>query len=106
MSINILYPVALTASGAVGTSVVTGMIRSFQSAGVHNPGNDPVEFSMHLVPKDAEAIPNNRIIKRTVPAGKTDLCNELIGRSLDEGGTLVMSGVGLTFGYTAIDTLI
>jgi hypothetical protein len=95
----------LAGVAAIDTAVASGVIRTYRSAGAHNPTGGTLTLTVHLVPAGGVADNSNRIINRAVPAGKTDLCPELVGRGLNAGGILQAGGAGLNFGYTAVDTI-
>lgn len=103
--ITVLDPVTVGVPAAIGGIIPDGIQRNYKSAGVNNPTGAPITLIVHLVAKNKVADTSNIIIDRAVPAGKTDMCPELIGRGLNAGGSLWVEGNGLTAGYTAIDTV-
>lgn len=106
MPITIVDPIQLTAGlGIAGPVIADGSSRVFKAAGAHNDTGATVTLTVHLVPKGGNPDTSNRLISRAVANNKTDMCPELLGRGLSSGGTLQVSGAGLNFGYTAIDTI-
>ncbi len=90
-----------------GAIVATGTIRVFRALGAHNDTGATVTLKAYLVAEGGSADDAlNLTIERAVPTGKTDECKELIGRGLNAGGKLMVLGLNMTFGYTAIDTII
>lgn len=107
MSLTIIDAVALAAGTTlVGAAIPSGIQRIYRSVGVHNGSGAPVVLKAWLVSASALADATTEVINRSIPAGKTDMCPELIGRGLNAGGTLQMSGAGLSAGLTAIDNII
>ena len=97
--ITIQDPVVLGAALAtIGGTVPNGVQRVFRAVGVRNPTAGTLTLVVTLA--------GTEIINRPVLAGKTDLCPELIGRGLNGGSNLQMSGASLTAGFTSLDTLI
>lgn len=90
----------------LGETIPNGIIRVFKAMGAHNDTGGTVTLTVHLVPNGGVADSTNRFINRPVVNGVTDLCPELIGRGLKEGGKLFVSGLGLNMGGTAIDTIL
>lgn len=105
MAITIQDPVTLAALAAIGGVIPAGVTRNFKAVGAHNPTGAPIVLTVHLVPLNGAADNSNKLFSRSVPAGLTDMCQELIGRGLKTGGQLFVNGAGLTFGFTAIDTI-
>lgn len=105
MPLKIQDPAALGAAASIGGAVPVGYIRNFVAAGAYNNTPDPILLTIYLVPKGGVPDASNKLLERSIPGRKTDMCQELIGRGLNAEGTLQVGGAGLTFGFTAIDTI-
>lgn len=98
-------PATLAAAAAIqGEAVPDLTTRVIKSATVINPGAVPVQAFVYLVPKAGAAGPGNALIwARSIAAGESYPCPELINQALKGGGTVQALGAGLTFKYTATD---
>jgi hypothetical protein len=104
-TVYISDPVQLTASAATyGAVVATLTRRIIKSASVVNTTGSPVALTIYLVPSGGAAGASNTLISaRTVAAGETYNCPELIGKGINAGGFLQALGLNLTLSYSATD---
>lgn len=95
----------LAAAAAVQGAAVPDLTkRVIRAAAIVNTTAAPIAATVYLVPKDAAAGAANAIISaRTIAAGETYPCPELVNQGLNAGGTVQALGNGLTFKYAATD---
>jgi hypothetical protein len=89
--------------GKQGSDVPALTKRIITSASLVNTTGAPVAATVNLAPSSGAATANTMIPARTIAAGGTDTCPELINQGIDAGGAVWASGLGLTFKYTAKD---
>lgn len=95
-----------TSAVTQGTEVPANTKRKITSAAVCNSTASAKTFTAHVVPVGGTAAATNMYISaRTIAAGETYTCPELVGRGMNAGGFVqVLSDVtGMTFKYEAID---
>lgn len=97
----------LTAAPAQqGASVPNLTKRVISAAALVNTTGAPVAVSAHLVPAGKTASSDNAIISaRTLAAGETYFCPELINQGINAGGSVFAVGLGVSFRYTAKDII-
>jgi hypothetical protein len=95
----------LTGSAATYGTVVAALTkRILKSASVTNTTGAPVALIVYLVPTGGTAGAANTVISaRTLAAGETYNCPELVGKGLNAGGFLQALGLSLTLSYSATD---
>lgn len=95
----------LTASAATyGTTVGALTKRVVKSAQLCNTTAGAVACTVYLVPSGGTAGASNTYISaRSIAAGETYNCPELIGQGLNAGGFVQALGLNVTFKYTAVD---
>ena len=95
----------LTAAAAIQGAAVPDLTkRIIRAATVTNSTAAPVSFSAYLVPKTGAPDGTNIMIaSRTIAAGESYPCPELVNQGLNAGGSVQALGLGLTFKYTATD---
>lgn len=105
ISVYIFDPVQITGTAATyGVIVPTLTKRVIKSASVTNTTGAPVALTVYLVPFGGTAGAANTFIStRTVAAGETYNCPELVGKGLNAGGFLQALGLNLTLAYAATD---
>lgn len=97
---------ALTAAAvAQGLPVPLLTKRVIRSASLVNKTAAPIAATVYLVKSGGAAgdAGSTRIPARTIAAGETYLCPELVNRGLNAGGFVSALGAGLEFEYTATD---
>lgn len=104
-TVYIADPAQLTAAAATYGSVVATLTkRVFKSASLTNTTGAPVACTVYLVPSGGAAGAANTFISaRTVAAGETYNCPELVGKGLNAGGFVQAFGLNVTFAYSATD---
>jgi hypothetical protein len=95
----------LGAAAAIQGTVVPNLTkRILRAAVICNSTAAPVAASAWLVPSGGAADATNIMISaRTVAAGESYPCPELVNQGLNAGGGVYGLGAGLTFKYTATD---
>lgn len=92
------------AAAAVGTTVPLLTTRVIKAATITNTTAAPIAASVFVVPSGGVAGSGNTFISsRSIAAGESYPCPELINQGLNPGGTVQALGAGLTFAYTATD---
>jgi hypothetical protein len=76
-------------------------VRIIKSATLVNTTGAPVACTVSFV--DAAAGVHPKISARSLAAGESYNCPELIGKGLKAGGVVKASGLGVAFDYTATD---
>lgn len=89
---------ALTQQGATVPALTKRVIKS---ASLVNTTGAPIAATVNLVNAAATAI--THISARSIAAGESYPCPELIGKGMNPGGFPQALGNGLTFMYTATD---
>lgn len=95
----------LTGSAATyGTAVPALTKRIIKSAALCNTTGSPVACTVYLVPSGGTAGASNTYISaRSIAAGETYNCPELIGEGLNAAGFVQALGLSVTFKYTAVE---
>lgn len=106
-TVYIADPAQLTGSATTYGTVVAGLAkRVIKSAALTNTTGAPVACTVYLVPSGGTAGAANTFISaRTVAAGETYNCPELVGKGLNAGGFVQALGLNVTFGYSATDII-
>lgn len=106
-SVYISDPAQLTASAATYGTVVAALTkRIIRSASVTNTTAAPVALTLYLVPSGGTAGASNALISaRSIAAGETYNCPELVGKGLNAGGFLQAFGLNMTLSYSATDII-
>jgi hypothetical protein len=92
------------AAALVGTAVQALTKRTIRAATICNSTGAPIAASAWLVPSGGTADATNIMISaRTISAGESYPCPELVNQGLNAGGGVYGLGAGLTFKYTAVD---
>jgi hypothetical protein len=87
-----------------GEAVGTLTKRILTAAALVNTTAAAIPATVHLVPKGGVIGPATCLISaRTIAAGETYFCPELINQGLKEGGTVQALGAGLTFRHAGRD---
>jgi len=84
-----------------GTTVPALTKRVIKSASLVNTTGAPVAATVNLVTAGSAVV--THISGRSIAAGESYPCPELIGKGLNPGGLVQALGLGLTFMYTATD---
>lgn len=78
--------------------------RVIRAATLINTTAAPVAATVYLVPSGGAAAASNTMVSaRSIAAGESYQCPELINQALNAGGFVQALGLGLTFKYTAVD---
>lgn len=95
----------LTALAALQGAAVPALTkRVIRAASICNTTAAPVAASLYMVPSGGAPDATNTIISaRTVAAGETYPCPEVVNQGLNAGGAIFALGLGLTFKYTGTD---
>jgi len=92
------------AAAAQGTTVAALTRRIIRAASLINTTGAPIAATVYLVPNAGVAGAANTLISaRSIAAGESYPCPELIGQGLNTGGQVQALGNGLTFKYSATD---
>lgn len=96
---------ALTGAAATqGAAVPLLTKRVIKAASAINTTAAPIALSVYLVPSGGAAGSGNILISaRSIAAGESYQCPELVNQGMNAGGFLQALGNGLTFKYTAVD---
>lgn len=99
---------ALTGAAATqGTTVPALTKRVIKSAKLVNTTGAPIAATVYFVPSGGTAGASNTLISaKSIAAGETYNCPELVNEGLNAGGFVQALGNGLTFKYTAIDIVV
>jgi hypothetical protein len=95
----------LTAAAVTQGSVVPALTRRvIKAATITNTTGGPLAATVYLVPNGGAAGAANTFISaRSIAAGESYPCPELINQGLNTGGFVQALGNGLTFKFTAVD---
>ncbi|WP_440966169.1 hypothetical protein ACL58G_07920 [Massilia sp. GER05] len=95
----------MAAAAAIQGAAVPALTkRIIRAATICNSTAAPVAASAWLVPSGGAADATNIMISaRTIAAGESYPCPELVNQGLNAGGAVYGLGLGLTFKYTATD---
>ena len=95
----------LTGSAATYGTVVAALTkRVIKSATLTNTTGAPVACTVYLVPSGGTAGATNTVISaRSIAAGETYNCPELVNQGLGPSGFVQALGLNVTFKYTATD---
>lgn len=85
----------------MGTTVPALTRRIIKSASLINTTGAPIAGTVAILAPDSTVIAH--ISARSVAAGETYTCPELINKGVNPGGKVQALGAGLTFAYTALD---
>lgn len=98
-------PTTLTAAAVVqGAAVPSLTTRVLKAATIANPTGSPISATVYLVPSGGAAGAGNVLISgRSIAAGESYPCPELINQGVNAGGSVQALGAGLVFKYTATD---
>ena len=92
------------AAALQGTAVPALTKRIIRAAVICNSTAAPIAASAWLVPSGGAADATNVMISaRTIAAGESYPCPELVNQGMNAGGGVYGLGAGLTFKYTATD---
>lgn len=92
------------AAATYGTVVPSLTKRIIKSAALCNTTGAPVSCTVYLIPSGGTAGAANTFISaRSIAAGETYNCPELIGEGLNAAGFVQALGLNVTFKYTATD---
>lgn len=92
------------AAATQGTAVPALTTRVLKAASLINTTASPIAATVYLVPSGGTAGGANTIISaRTVAAGESYPCPELVNQGVSAGGAVQALGNGLTFKYTAVE---
>lgn len=96
---------SLGAAAAVQGGVVPALTRRvIKAATLINTTGAPIAATVYLVPSGgAVGAANTLISARSIAAGESYPCGELLGQGLNAGGSVQALGNGLTFKYTGVD---
>lgn len=96
---------ALTGAAVTqGTVVPTLTKRVIRAAALCNTTGSPIAATVYLVPSGGTAGATNTYISaRSISAGETYNCPELINQGLNAAGFIQALGNGLTFKYTSTE---
>lgn len=95
----------LGAAAAIQGAAVPDLTkRIIRAATIANPTGGPVAAYVYLVPKGgAPDASNVMIVARTIAAGESYPCQEIVNQGLNAGGSVQAFGTGLVFKYAATD---
>lgn len=86
-----------------GTDVPALTQRIITAAALVNTTGGPVAATVNLAPIGGAAAGNTLISARTIGAGESYPCPELINQGVNAGGAVWASGAGVSFKYAAKD---
>jgi hypothetical protein len=91
------------AAAKQGTDVPTLTQRTIVAATLTNTTGAAIAATVYLAPSGGNAAANMVISARTISAGETYVCPEMINQSINAGGAVWALGNGLSFKYAAKD---
>lgn len=92
------------AAATYGSAVPALTKRVIKSAQLCNTTAAPVACTVYIVPSGGTAGASNTYVSaRTIAAGETYNCPELVGQGINAGGFVQALGLNVTFKYTAVD---
>lgn len=97
---------ALTATSAViytVPSTVPASVAVIKAATVYNSTAGAVTVNINLVATGGSATTVNRVIARSIAAGETYRCLEIVNHVLAAGGTVRALGDGLSFALSGVE---
>lgn len=95
---------AVAPAAIQGAAVAALTKRKITAATLCNSTGAPIAASVYLVPSGGNADATNIMISaRTIAAGESYVCPELVNQGLNAGGAVYAFGAGLTFKYSAVD---
>ena len=89
-----------------GTAVPVNTRRRITAAIICNSTDIAKTFTAHVIPSGGTALATNMYISaRTIAAGESYTCPELVGRGMNTGGfvQVLADATGMTFKYEALD---
>lgn len=87
-----------------GTAVPVLTERVIKSAQLCNTTAAPVACTVHIIESGGAASAANMFISaKSIAAGETYNCPELVGQGMDPGGFVQAFGLNVTFKYTAVE---
>ena len=92
----------LTASAAAYCTAGANARVTIQNATLCNTTGGAVTVTVYIVPSGAAAGVANEIFTRSIATLTTDRCPELVGKVLNENGSLQAKGASVTFDVSAL----